>query len=131
MTETLRLVIYMGLVSWVTILAASMIRVKAWTPAGLMLAFGNRDHLPAAEGFAGRLDRTARNTVENFLFFAVIALVTHTAGADGPKVASGAEIFFWARIAYIPVYGAGIVYLRTGVWAVSIIGLGMMLAAIL
>jgi uncharacterized MAPEG superfamily protein len=40
-------------------------------------------------------------------------------------------MFFWARIAYIPVYYAGIAYLRTAVWVVSIVGLAFMVGAIL
>ncbi len=42
----------------------------------------------------------------------------------------GAEIFFWSRVLYIPVYYAGIVYLRTLVWLASVIGLAMMISAL-
>jgi len=37
--------------------------------------------------------------------------------------ALGAQLFFWARLAYAPIYVAGPPWLRTGVWGVSIIGL--------
>jgi uncharacterized MAPEG superfamily protein len=33
----------------------------------------------------------------------------------------------WARVAYVPVYAAGIPYLRTLIWAASMIGLIMVL----
>jgi uncharacterized MAPEG superfamily protein len=130
MTESLTLVIYMAIITWVTIFAASLMRVKGWTFAGTKLALGNRDVLPDASPMAGRADRTARNTLENFILFAVIALVVHVAGAQSPRVDMGAEVFFWSRILFIPVYYAGIVYLRTVVWVVSLIGLGMMLSAL-
>lgn len=130
MTETLTLVICMAIVTWLTLLAAGLFRAKAWTFQGTMIAFGNRDNLPEATPLAGRVERTARNTAENFVFFAVIALVAHAAGATSASVATGAEIFFWARLLYIPVYYAGIVYLRTAIWLVSIIGLGMMISAV-
>src|SRR5689334_21379578 len=104
MTHTLTLVIYMAILTWLTLLVALLIRVKGWTPSGTMIALGNRENLPAATPFAGRAERTARNTLENFVFFAAIALVAHAAGATSPKVATGAEIFFWARVLYIPVY---------------------------
>ena len=130
MTETLTLVIYMAIVTWLTLLAAGLFRAKAWTFQGTMIAFGNRDNLPEATPLAGRVERTARNTAENFVFFAVIALVAHAAGATSASVATGAEIFFWARLLYIPVYYAGIVYLRTAIWLVSIVGLGMMISAV-
>ena len=130
MTTTLTLVICMAILTWLALLAASLIRVKGWTFPGTMLAFGNRDNLPQATPLAGRAERAARNTLENFVFFAAIALVAHASGATSPKLALGAEVFFWARLIYIPVYYAGIVYLRTAIWVVSIVGLAMVIAAI-
>lgn len=131
MTSTLTLVIYMAILTWLTVLLASLIRVKGWTPSGTMIALGNRDNLPEASPLAGRAERAARNTLENFVLFAAIALVAHAAGATSPKIATGAQIFIWARLLYIPVYVAGIIYLRTAIWVVSIVGLGMMVAGIL
>jgi uncharacterized MAPEG superfamily protein len=131
MNTTLTLVVYMAIVAWLTLLAASLIRAKGWTPAGTKIALGNRDNLPAATPLAGRAQRTATNTLENFVLFAVIALVAQAAGIASPRMVTGAEMFFWARIAYIPVYYAGIAYLRTAVWLVSIIGLAFMVTAIL
>ena len=96
----------------------------------MQIAVGNRDNLPPATPFAGRAARTANNTLENFVLFAVIALVAQVAGKTTPRVVSGAEIFFWARVVYIPVYYAGISYVRTAVWVISIIGLGLMVVAL-
>src|SRR6185369_1465409 len=104
---------------------------RAWTPGGLLLAFGNRDNLPDPTPFAGRAERAARNTLENFVLFAAIALVAHAASATSPRIATGAQIFFWPRVLYVPVYCAGITYLRTAIWVVSIVGLGMMISGIL
>jgi uncharacterized MAPEG superfamily protein len=131
MTITLTLVIYMAIVTWLTNLAASLTRANAWTWQGTMIAFGNRDNLPEATPLAGRAERTARNTAENFMLFAAVALVAHVAGRAGARVDTGAEIFFWARLVFIPVYYAGIVYLRTAVWLISIVGLAMMLVSVL
>jgi uncharacterized MAPEG superfamily protein len=96
-----------------------------------LLAFGNRDDFPQPSPLAGRAERTARNTLENFVLFAAIALVAQAAATPSPRVLLGAQVFFWSRIAYIPVYYAGIKYLRTAVWAASIVGLGMMVSALL
>jgi uncharacterized MAPEG superfamily protein len=35
----------------------------------------------------------------------------------------GAQIFLWARVAYAVIYLAGIPWLRTLTWTVSVIGL--------
>ena len=126
MTHTLALVIYMAILTWLTLLVASLIRVKGWTPSGTMIALGNRENLPTATPFAGRAERTARNTLENFVLFAVIALVAHAAGRTGARLDTGAELFFWSRLVFIPVYYVGIVYLRTAVWTIGIVGLAMM-----
>jgi uncharacterized MAPEG superfamily protein len=131
MNTMLTLVVYMAILTWLTLLAASLIRAKGWTPAGTKIALGNRDNLPEATPLAGRAQRTATNTLESFVLFAVIALVAQAAGSTSPRIVTGAEMFFWARIAYIPVYYAGIAYLRTAVWVVSIVGLAFMVGAIL
>jgi uncharacterized MAPEG superfamily protein len=43
----------------------------------------------------------------------------------------GAQLYFWARVAYVPVYASGIPFARTAVWTVSIIGLVMVLTGAL
>jgi uncharacterized MAPEG superfamily protein len=52
-------------------------------------------------------------------------IVTQRTGGSG---ALGATIWILARIVYIPIYLFGVVYARTAVWAISIIGLVMMLS---
>jgi uncharacterized MAPEG superfamily protein len=131
MDTTLTLVIYMALVTWITLLVAALFRARGWTAPGMKLAVGNRDNLPAPTPLAGRAQRTAKNTLENFVLFAAVALVAQAAGKSSPQVVHGAQIFFWARIVYIPVYYAGIAYVRTVVWLVSIIGLALMVQALL
>jgi len=42
----------------------------------------------------------------------------------------GAQLYFWARVAYVPVYAAGIPYLRTLIWAASIVGIVLLLTAL-
>ncbi|RZJ05662.1 MAG: hypothetical protein EOP39_19895 [Rubrivivax sp.] len=132
MPKLLSLVVCMTVFTWVTVMVASLIRARGWTPAGLMIAFGNRDNLPEASPFAGRSGRAAANTFENLVFFAALALAAHAAGAGAnERVLLGAQVFFWARVIYVPVYYAGIPFLRTGVWAVSIVGLGLMVAGMI
>ncbi len=130
MSSTLTLVIYMAAITWLALLTSSLIRAKGWTIPGMAIAMGNRDNVPESTPLAARADRAARNTVEGFVLFAAIALVAHVAGVSSPRVALGAEIFFWSRVLYIPIYYAGIPYLRTIVWTVGIFGLAMMISAL-
>lgn len=131
MNGLLILIVFMAVVTWLTLLAASLIRARGWTPAGMRVAMGNRDRLPDATAFAGRADRTARNTLENFILFTALALTAHVAGINDPRVLLGAQVFFWSRLVFIPVYYIGIPYLRTGIWLVSIAGLAMMVLSML
>lgn len=131
MTPTLTYLACMAVITWLLLVVASLIRARILSAGGLQVATGNREGLPEPTGLAGRAERTARNTLENFVLFAVIALTAHAAGITSPRIESGAALFFWARIAYVPVYYAGIAYLRTGVWLASIAGLGVMLSAML
>jgi uncharacterized MAPEG superfamily protein len=125
MTKTLMIVAELAVVNWALIVAASLIKAKAWKPSGLMAAMGNRDSQEDCDGF-----RAARNMLENMVLFSALALVASVAGVTDPRVELGARIFFWARLVYIPIYMIGIPVARTGIWAISVIGMGLIFAAI-
>jgi len=61
------------------------------------------------------------------VFSAGLALALAVTGKHGGLGATGALVWFWARVVYVPVFAAGIAGLRTGVWTVSMIGLLLML----
>lgn len=81
------------------------------------------EDVPPLDGVAGRADRAFRNFLETFPFFAAAALaVVVTANGDS-TTALGAQVWFWARVAYVPLYLAGIPYLRSAIWGVALLGL--------
>jgi uncharacterized MAPEG superfamily protein len=130
MTKTLMIVAELAAINWALIVAASLIKAKAWKPAGLMAAMGNRETESDCTGFPARTDRAAKNMLENMVLFTALALVASVAGITDPHVELGARIFFWARLAYIPIYMIGIPVARTGIWAISVIGMGFIFASI-
>ena len=130
MTPLLTLLVYMTILTFVAVMAGAAIRNREWTAAGLQAGLGNRDDLPEATPVGGRAERAAANTIEALLLFTPLVLVAHAAGVDAEALL-GAKVFFWARIAYLPIYLAGIIYLRTLVWGVGLAGLAMMVLAIL
>jgi len=94
-------------------------------------AAGARDTTPPAlAGMAGRLDRARANFLETFPFFVAVALATIALQRHDATTALGAQLYFWARLAYVPIYAAGIPYLRTLVWAASIVGIVILLGAL-
>jgi uncharacterized MAPEG superfamily protein len=88
--------------------------------------FSPRDKEKTAKApIHGRATRALANYVENlgpFIALDLALIATNHAGG------LGATIWILARIVYLPIYLAGISYVRTAVWAVSIVGLLMMLA---
>ncbi len=93
---------------------------------------GARDAvLPPVTGVAARVDRALRNFLETFPFFAAAVLAVVVLERDDASTALGAQCYFWARLAYVPLYAAGVPYLRTVVWGVSLWGLLQLLWALL
>jgi uncharacterized MAPEG superfamily protein len=90
---------------------------------GLPTLAGNREGLPDLKGWAGRAKRAHLNMIENMVLFAALVLIAAVAGKANAMTAMGAMIFFWGRVAYAVIYVAGIAWLRTLAWAVSVIGL--------
>ncbi len=94
--------------------------------------FTPRDTQPAAKGLAcGRATRALGNYVENygpFIAMALALIATQRAGGIG---ALGATIWILVRIVYLPIYMTGVIYVRTALWAISIIGLLMMLSRLI
>jgi uncharacterized MAPEG superfamily protein len=99
---------------------------------GLPKLAGNRDDLPATyEGWVGRAQRAHRNMLENLVLFAILVLVAHVTRKANATTALGAMLFFWARVAYAAVFIAGVPWVRTAVWGVSIVGLLMIFGQLL
>jgi uncharacterized MAPEG superfamily protein len=119
-----------AILTFVMVWGAGLVRVRVWTWTGFIIMFGNRENLPPATPLAGRADRAAKNMLEGMVLFVTVMLAAQIAGATGPRVALGAQVFFWARLLYYPVYLAGIKFVRSAVWGVSIVGLGIILSAL-
>ena len=80
---------------------------------GLPTLAGNRDSVPAVTGWAGRAKRAHANMLENLPLFAALVLTAQATSHANAMTALGAQLFFWARLAYAIVYVAGIPWLRT------------------
>src|SRR4051812_32060959 len=92
---------------------------------GVLALVGNREGLAPCTGWAGRAARAHYNMLESLVLFAALVLVAVVAGGTNATTLLGAQIFVWARLAYALVYLAGIPWLRTAIWFVSVIGLAL------
>ena len=116
---------------WAVVLGLVQIALAATLATGqrgLGWNAGPRDDPPRPlSGAAGRLDRVSHNFLETFGFFAVAVLLLMHSEKSTAQTAMGAQLYFWARVAYIPAYALGISYVRTAIWAASMAGLIMVL----
>ena len=89
---------------------------------------GARDEaLPPLNPIAGRLARAQANLLET-LPIAIIALIgVVVAGRTSSWTALGGWIWLGARVIYLPLYWAGVPKLRSVVYLISLVGLGMVL----
>ena len=94
---------------------------------GFDWAAGPRDTTVPLTGIAGRVNRASANFLETFPFFAAAVLAVAVTQRGNATSAMGAQLYLWARIAYVPVYALGIRHVRTLVWAVSLVGILMVL----
>lgn len=123
------------MLGWSVVLGIAYVLIAAafstWQ-RGLPWNAGNRDGEPKPlNKYAARADRANRNFLETFAFFAAATLAVVAMHKTGTQTTIGAQIYFWARVAYLPVYVIGIPYLRTAIWIASLWGILQMLEALL
>jgi len=120
MTPDLTLLVWSVALAFVQIMVAAGGNTRQ---VGLAPLAGNREGLPAPTGWAGRAKRAAANMLETLPLFAILVLTAHVGGRVTPMVVIGAQLYFWARLVYAGLYVAGVPWLRTLVWAISVIGM--------
>lgn len=92
---------------------------------------GNRDGEPPPLGpHAGRAQRAWHNFLETFPFFAAAVLGALILRRTGERAELGAQLYFWARVIYLPVYVIGIPVVRSLVWTVGLVGLLMVVSVL-
>jgi uncharacterized MAPEG superfamily protein len=98
---------------------------------GYHWAAGARDEQrPPLAGLAGRLDRATKNFAETFPFFVAAVVIAHLAGRHNALTVWGAQLYFWGRLAYLPLYAFGVRYIRSLAWNVAGAGIALLLIAL-
>jgi uncharacterized MAPEG superfamily protein len=104
--------------------AQMMIAVSGATlQVGLPALAGNREGLPPCTGWTWRAQRAHQNMLESLVLFAALVLIAVLTNKTNATTLLGAQLFFWARLAYAAIYIAGLPWLRTAAWLVSMVGL--------
>lgn len=109
----------------VHIFAAAHLKTRQY---GAQWNMGARDErLPPLGKYAGRLVRAQANFLETFPIAIVALLGVAIAGRSSDSTVLGGWIWLGARIVHLALYWAGVRMIRTLAFAISMIGLMMVL----
>ncbi len=97
---------------------------------GMAYGLSPRDEKKPLTGVGARVERAFANYMQTFPFFAAAVLIAHVAGRHSGLTVIGAQLYFWARLVYVPLYAAGIPVARTVAYLVSLLGIVLILIAL-
>jgi uncharacterized MAPEG superfamily protein len=97
---------------------------------GIRYGLSPRDEERKLTGIGARVQRAFANYMQTFPFFAAAVLVAHLADRHSWLTTTGAQLFFWARLAYVPLYAAGIPIARTVAFVIATAGIVFILIAL-
>jgi uncharacterized MAPEG superfamily protein len=105
--------------------------LSAKKQTGVEWSVGPRDEERPVAGVPARLERAQRNLMETLPLFIGAVLLVVVAQRTSWASELGAHLFFWARLAYVPAYAAGIPWVRSILWNVATLGIVFVLASLL
>ncbi|WP_144113458.1 MAPEG family protein [Paraburkholderia sp. BCC1886] len=127
--------IELTLLAWTLVLALIQVMLPALLrnrETGMGYNAGPRDEAgPPVGKLTGRMRRAQSNLFETLPVFAAAVLIAHVAGRDNALTVWGAWLYLVARVVYVPLYAAGVPYLRSLVWLISMAGIVLILIPII
>ncbi len=121
--------------AWTLVLAFAQILlfdIARTAQYGLKWNTGPRDEeMPPLSAVANRLQRAQNNLFETLPLFIGFVLIAHVADIHTSKTVLGAQLYFWGRVLYVPLYAFGIKQIRSLVWMAATVGLAMIAFAVL
>ena len=125
----LRILAYGAILLLVHIILAAQLKTRDY---GLSWNLGPRADPPQPlSPMAGRLVRAEANFLETFPIATIALIGVVVADRTSSATALGGWMWLGARIVYLPLYAAGIPVLRTIAFAVSIVGLALVMKPLL
>jgi uncharacterized MAPEG superfamily protein len=123
--KMLAFAVVLGLVQIVLAVVATTLQT------GLPWAAGPRDDaMPPTTAICGRLRRALSNFMETFPLFAAAVLIANAVGHHDAMTTSGAQLYFWGRVVYVPLYAFGVFLVRTLAWTVATVGIVLILLSL-
>lgn len=78
----------------------------------------------------GRPAGALQNFLETFPLFAAAILIAHAAGRHDWMTVWGAQLYFWGRLIYLPLYAFGVPWVRSLAWSVATLGIILILLSL-
>lgn len=84
---------------------------------------GARDENLQPTGMAARMHRAQQNFLETFAVFSACVVIVHLSYSYGSLSYWGSIVYLSGRILFLPLYAAGVPWLRTFSWNLATLGL--------
>ena len=98
---------------------------------GLKWGHGSRDDPREETVLQGRFSRTVNNHVEAMLIFVPLMLLAIHQGISNDMTRLSAQLVIGGRLAFIPLYLAGVFALRSLAFGVSLVGVAILVVQLL
>ena len=98
--------------------------------AGNSWSAGPRDEAAKESRLAGRLRRSLANYLEILPAFALVLVAAELSERTNDWTAIGGWVWLAGRAAYLPLYAAGVPWVRSVVWNVATAGIAAMLVGL-
>ncbi len=125
--------IELTLLIWSAVLAMAYVLVQSTAyrlDYGILHAGSQRDNERPPNKWAARGERALRNFLETYAVFIALAVATELSGRSDGLTQWGSQIWFWARVGYLPAYFIDIPLMRSAFWLVSLVGLILMFVGV-
>ena len=127
MTFEMKLLLWSVVVGLLQCLATGM---AVSSQRGTDFSSSARDDQKPIEGIGGRIIRAFTNFKETYVFFVALVLVGQVLNRHSALTVIGANLYFWGRVVYWPLYVAGVPMVRSLVWVVAVVGIVLMLVGV-
>ena len=98
---------------------------------GVVSYVGSRDSEKPLVPMGDRAMRAQHNMEESLFFFIPLALILLVLGKVSETAILGAELFFFSRLVYVPLYMFAVPWIRSIVWTAGFVGLVLMVMPLL
>lgn len=90
-----------------------------------------KDNPPPLSKHGARAQRALNNLQESLPVFLAVAILLEARGDVSESAILGAQVFLLGRVLFVPAYLTAVVGMRSLMWLVAVVGLGLMVAALL